>query len=110
MTGAPVPSAVVGTLMLRRGNVLGRLKRHQAIYRENMRKAEAEGNEPWREVQLAKLRAITALMLDIIERCPVFENAQAIEARRDETQGGSVHESAVGTADAPETPLLTLPH
>lgn len=27
--------------------------------------------------------------------------AQAIEARRAETQGGSVHESAVGEADAP---------
>lgn len=30
-------------------------------------------------------------------------SAQAIEARRAETGTGSVHESAVGTADAPET-------
>lgn len=29
--------------------------------------------------------------------------AQAIEARRDETQSGSVHESAVAESDAPET-------
>ena len=31
-------------------------------------------------------------------------SAQAIEARRAETQSGSVHESAVGNADAPLTP------
>jgi hypothetical protein len=30
--------------------------------------------------------------------------AQAIEARRAETGTGSVHESAVGSADAPESP------
>lgn len=35
------------------------------------------------------------------------KHAQAIEARRAETQGGSVHESAVAESDAPETPLST---
>ena len=33
-----------------------------------------------------------------------IDAAQAIEARRAETETGSVHESAVGNADAPKTP------
>lgn len=33
---------------------------------------------------------------------PLATKAQAMEARRAETQSGSVHESAVGNADAPE--------
>lgn len=35
--------------------------------------------------------------------------AQAIEARRAETQSGSVHESAVGNADAPNTQVSETP-
>lgn len=45
------------------------------------------------QVEHHNLRWLAARLLDA---------AQAIEARRAETQSGSVHESAVGEADAPE--------
>jgi hypothetical protein len=95
--------------MFRRSDVLARLKRHAAIYRNNMRAAEREGNEEWRDVQLQKLRTVTALLDDVLAKCPVFENASAIEARRAETRSGSVaDESAVPQADA-QTPPESLP-
>lgn len=50
-------------------------------------------------------RAAIDAMLQEAARSPHF--AQAIEARRAETQGGSVHESAVGNADAPISPSTT---
>jgi hypothetical protein len=72
--------AQVGTRMLRRSDVFGRLQRHRMLYLDNMRKAEAQGNEDWRTQQLAKLRVLEALANDIIDRCPAFVNAQAVEA------------------------------
>lgn len=71
-------SAQVGTLMLKRAEVLGRLRRWRARYLSNMRDAEQHDNEEWRQSQLEKVRAVNSLFDDIVERCAVFENASLV--------------------------------
>jgi len=44
-----------------------------------------------------------------LDCCAAACRAQAIEARRAETQSGSVHESAVGETDAPSISSLSTP-
>jgi hypothetical protein len=49
------------------------------------------------------MTALVAIMTGAVATWLAHLAAQAIEARRAETGTGSVHESAVGEADAPET-------
>lgn len=64
---------------------------------EHLRQTEAEAGELSARAQLALAAAAWAYW----KRDP-YLTAQAIEARRAETHSGSVHESAVGNADAPK--------
>lgn len=97
--GAPVPDqavaalpdistpkvAHVGTQMLRRSDVRAATLKIKAYAIRALQLAKEEGR--WQDVDLclAKVRTATAIVNEILDACPVFINAQAIEARSAET-------------------------
>jgi hypothetical protein len=79
----PPKTAMPGTKMFRRSDVLGRLRKWEAVFFRNLQQAEADENDAWRENQLYKLRVVKSLMNDVFDKCPIFENpAEVTETKR----------------------------
>jgi len=75
----PPKTAMQGTLMFRRSDIMSRLKKWEATFVRNMRSAEEQDNQEWRENQLYKVRVVKSLMNDVLDKCPIFENPAPVE-------------------------------